>query len=121
MNGNWLLTVTSLRGNSGSEQTDCSSSASTALTLVQSGSDLSGQYVGGQLNCPRASGDTTKIHITTGQIQNGVVSGNQVSFNLSGVNLIFSGSAATDTMAGTIGGHVEDLNLNGSWSAHITQ
>lgn len=115
--GTWALTLSNLSGSG----VACSATGVTA-NLTQSGSTFTGSYSGGTITC-MAAGQTASQPMATGDIINGKVDGNQVTFDVDTTDAPFTGTVDGNAMTGTgtvtydAGAPLGVIVLTGNWEA----
>lgn len=116
--GSWVVSLTNFSGSG----VTCNATG-ISVQLSQTGTTLTGTYSGGTYSCTGPGGSTTQAG-GTGIIINGVVNGNNVSFDVDTQDSHFTGNVAAGgaSMSGSgsekidIGGG-QTVTLSGAWGA----
>ena len=117
VNGSWNYQATNLAG----DGVSCTITGAT-LTLTQSGSTFSGSYSNAKLSC-QVAGVESVIGTYSGQVVNGLVSGDSVSFDFNTSAFTNAGTITGSSMSGmatateNVGGTIGNVTLTGQWGA----
>jgi hypothetical protein len=117
VNGSWNYQATNLAG----DGVSCVITGAT-LALTQTGSTFSGSYSNAKLTCQLA-GAQAVIGTFSGQVVNGVISGDSVSFDFNTSAFTNVGTITGSSMSGTatttqnVGGTIGNVTLSGQWGA----
>jgi len=120
LDGVWNFTVTNLHATVQGSLFTCSVAGAT-INLTQSGTDFSGTYSGGNLNCTWKG--QSQIIPVAGEVIGGSLIGNAVSFDLDTPDFHFTGSVTRNSMSGTcvmtvvFPSPIGVAVFNGSWRA----
>ena len=113
LSGKWIYSAGNLSSVGGG--ISCSVSGFT-LTLVVSGTTLSGNYTGGNINC-----NGNNVTTQGGALANGVISGSTVVFDLDSPDWHNVGSATTNSMSGNasvlLAVNGTEYQMTGAWIA----
>jgi hypothetical protein len=117
VNGSWSYQASNLAG----DGVSCSVTGAT-LTLSQTGSTFSGAYSNAKITC-QVGGQQAVLGTFSGNVVNGVVSGDSVSFDFDTNAFTNTGTISGATMSGNasatenVGGAIGKVTLSGQWSA----
>lgn len=115
--GHWSVTVSSLSGGGHV----CSGSMAT--NFAQSLNSFNGTYASNTITCTTAGGSVAIGPATTGNVTDGKVNGQSISYSLDGDPIQFTGTVNVSTMSGSVswtkdfGDGNGPVTLSGSWSA----
>jgi hypothetical protein len=118
VDGGWNFTIQNLHATIQGSLLTCKVTGAT-VTLTQTGTDFSGTYSGGTMTCTY-QGQSQSFAIA-GDVVNGILIGNAVSFDLDAPDFHFTGTAGQNSMSGTctltadFGSPIGVVVLNGSW------
>jgi hypothetical protein len=117
VNGSWNYQASNLAGSGVS----CFITGAT-LSLTQTGSTFSGSYSNAKLTC-QVGGPQAVIGTFSGQVVNGLISNDSVSFDFDTDAFINKGTIAGSSMSGNatatenVGGAIGNVSLSGQWGA----
>jgi hypothetical protein len=118
--GHWNVTVTNLSGGGHV----CNGSY--VANFAQSLNSFNGTYSAGAITCVTGN-TTTPLGTTTGNVTDGSVNGQSISFSLDNDPRTFTGTVNQTTMSGAVswtndfGDGNGPVTLSGSWAAQKTQ
>jgi hypothetical protein len=117
VNGSWSYQASNLAG----DGVSCSVSGAT-LILSQTGSTFTGTYTNAKITC-QVGGQQAVIGTFNGNVVNGVVSGDSVSFEFDTSAFTNTGTISGASMSGSasatenVGGAIGKVTLSGQWDA----
>lgn len=122
LSGAWAYSASNLSGQFDDGTSIACQIDGITMNLTQSGSTFTGSTTVGSLECS-AGGLTESGSVSLGPVQNGQLSGNQVSFEITTGSEVWShsGTASANSMSGTVQVSIQletqVVNLEGSWQA----
>jgi myosin-crossreactive antigen len=119
--GTWRFNWTNMAGTVGNLGSISCQATGVNATLSQSGVTFTGTIIGEYLVACTAGGQTASDVVSGGVITNGIVNGNQVSFNLATADASQTGTVSGNSMSGSatwrldLGSPYGVVTLRGSW------
>ena len=117
VNGSWSYQASNLAG----DGVSCSVTGAT-LTLSQTGSTFGGTYSNAKITC-QAGGQQAVLGTFSGNVVNGLISGDSVSFDFDTTAFTNAGTISGSSMSGSatatenVGGAIGKVTLTGQWNA----
>ncbi len=117
VNGSWSYQASNLAG----DGVSCSVTGAT-LTLSQTGSTFTGTYSNAKITC-QAGGQQAVLGTFSGNVVNGLISGDSVSFDFDTTAFTNAGTISGSSMTGSatatenVGGAIGKVTLTGQWNA----